>query len=124
MLLADKVVVVNRFHIGAQRISAFSFFLEALSRMGSMTKKAESRLAAKNECKPQEMALYEESYCRLRVLIIADESDAEFERCTLQVVEQISLNAMPCAPAVGTQFSYLRRRDIHCHGMARLVRDL
>lgn len=69
------------------------------------------------------MALYEESYCRLRVLIVADYSDAQFERCTLQVVEQVSLTAAPCAPGVGAQFTYLRHRDIHCHGMARLIRD-
>lgn len=69
------------------------------------------------------MALYEESYCRLRVLVIADFSDAEYERCMLQVVENLSLDASPCAPAVGSQFAYRRRRDLHCHGMARLIRD-
>lgn len=72
---------------------------------------------------PIQMALYEESCCRLRVLVVADFSDAEYERCTLLVMENLALVATPCAPEVGSQFAYQRRRDVHCHGMARLVRD-
>ena len=100
-----------------------SFFMKALSELGSGRKYGNSRLKEKIDAKPIEMALYEESYCRLRVLIVADCSDAEFERCTLQVVEHIGLTAAPCAPQVGARFTYLRHRDIHCHGMARLVRN-
>lgn len=71
---------------------------------------------------PCEMALYEESYCRLRVLIIADFSDAEIERYTLHVLENVGLIDDACVPAAGTQFTYQRRRDVYCYGMARLIR--
>lgn len=68
-------------------------------------------------------ALYEESCCRLRVLVLADDSDAEYERCTLQVVENLALEPMPCVPEVGARFHFQRRRGLHSFGMARLVSD-
>lgn len=71
---------------------------------------------------PVEMALYEESCYRLRVLIVADFSDADVERYTLHVLENVGLFADPCTPAVGTQFSYQRLRDVYCYGMGRLIR--
>lgn len=73
---------------------------------------------------PHAIALYEESYCRLKVLIIADFSDAEQEYCVLQVLENVGIDGAPCAPLVGSSFTFRRRRDIHCHGMGRLIRDI
>lgn len=71
---------------------------------------------------PVEMALYEESCYRLRVLIVADSSDTDVERYTLHVLEDVGLFTDACAPAVGTQFNYQRLRDVYCYGMARLIR--
>jgi len=68
------------------------------------------------------MALYDEGGCQLRVLIVADGSDAATERYTLLVVENLSQFVDPCDPVVGARFSYQRRRDVYCYGMARLSR--
>jgi hypothetical protein len=72
---------------------------------------------------PYKVALYEESYWHARVLVVADYSDEKYERCTLQVLEHMSLHTMDCAPPVGSQFAYVRRRGVMCNGMARLVFD-
>lgn len=67
------------------------------------------------------MALYEESYWRARVLVVADHSDEKFESYTLQVLENMSLCATDSAPPIGTHFRYVRRRGVMCNGMGRLI---
>ena len=91
--------------------------------MGVMDEITRSRLVPKSTISPDEIALYEESCCRLRVLIVADHSDEAFERCTLLVLENVGLMDAPSAPAVGCRFDYQRCRGVHCYGMARLIRD-
>ncbi len=95
---------------------------ETASDMGVMDEMAISRLVSESAVRPNEIALYEESCCRLRVLIVADHSDEAFERCTLLVLENVGLMDAPSAPAVGCRFDYQRCRGVHCYGMARLIR--
>jgi len=70
---------------------------------------------------PYGMVVYEESCWRAQVLIVNDDSDEAFVRCTLQVLEDMSVDSACCALPVGTQFQYTRRRDVVCAGMARLI---
>jgi hypothetical protein len=69
---------------------------------------------------PNEMAIYEESCWCARVLIVDNDSDEKFVRCTLEVLEDISPIPAEYALPVGTQFQYTRCRDFVCAGIARL----
>jgi hypothetical protein len=72
---------------------------------------------------PIKWGVYQEGYWAARVLIVADRSDAEFERFTLHVIAHLSAAQREFAPCVGTQFEYLRRRGVMCSGMPRLMPD-
>lgn len=74
----------------------------------------------KQPTNPHEMVVYEESCWRARVLIVNNDSDEKFVRCTLLVLEDLSPSPAECALPVGTQFQYTRCRDFVCAGIARL----
>jgi hypothetical protein len=67
--------------------------------------------------------LYEECGWHAHVLIVADRSDAEFERFTLQVIKSLNSPGLAIVPNVGERFQYLRRRGFMCWGMPRLTKD-
>jgi hypothetical protein len=90
--------------------------------MDSIDEIARCQSASDEPKAPVEFALYEESYCRLRVLIIAEHSDPQFERCTLRVLENVGSTDTPPPLRVGCEFEYLRRRGVNCSAMARLIR--
>jgi hypothetical protein len=69
------------------------------------------------------ICLYQESGWTAHVRIVSDRSDNEFERCTLQVVEQLRRDSSMSTPEVGELFEFLWRRGIICTGIGRLVRD-
>jgi hypothetical protein len=70
----------------------------------------------------QTYAIYEEDCWIARVLIVADRSDAVFERCTLQVIEHLrSVPSLP-TPRIGDMFEHVWQRGGMCSGIGRLTR--
>ena len=67
--------------------------------------------------------MYQECGWYARVLILADHSDANFERYTLQVLETLPFLKSESLLRVGTRFLFARRRGLLCYGMPQLVID-
>lgn len=67
--------------------------------------------------------LYQEGGWYAHVLILADNSDVDFERYTLQILQAAQVTGFESALSVGTRFEYLRRRGVLCYGMPQLVID-
>jgi hypothetical protein len=69
------------------------------------------------------LGMYEESGWYARVLILADDSDADFERYTLQVLRNLTIVDCAAGLTVGATFQYMRRRGYMCWGMPQLTLD-
>jgi hypothetical protein len=69
------------------------------------------------------LGTYEEHGWYARVAILADQSDAHFERYTLQVYSHLTPNHWAATLAIGSTFRYMRRRNVMCWGMPRVTLD-
>jgi hypothetical protein len=84
---------------------------------GSQSRKRQSLIPPE---KTPLYGLYQECGWHARVLILADHSDAEFERYTLEVIK--GSTHIPSLRA-GSRFGYARRRGVMSFGMAHLTID-